>query len=90
MQVRNIFSEPYYQRLRCSAAVLGLTLATVSAVQAQIATTFEEAISPDYSYAEAVQQTSDGGYVVGATFSSPPYAALVAKFDSSGNLQWQK
>jgi hypothetical protein len=28
--------------------------------------------------------------VVGATFSIPPYAALVAKLDSSGNLQWQK
>ena len=28
--------------------------------------------------------------MVGATVSIPPYAALVAKFDSSGNLQWQK
>jgi hypothetical protein len=62
----------------------------VSAAHAQTATTFEEAISPQFSYAEAVQQTSDGGYVVGATFSSPPYTALVAKLDSSGNLQWQK
>jgi len=78
----------YYQRLRSSAAILGLTLAIVSAADAQ--TTFEEAISPDYSYAEAVQQTSDGGYVLGATVSIPAYAALVAKFDSSGNLQWQK
>ena len=55
------------------------------------ATTFETAISPQYSYAEDVQQTSEGGYVVGANFcSSTCYIALVAKLDSSGNLQWQK
>jgi hypothetical protein len=90
MQVRTTFSQSFHQRLGDSLAFLGLTLATVSAAQAQTATTFEEAISPDYSYAEAVQQTSDGGYVIGATVSIPPYAALVAKFDSSGNLQWQK
>src|SRR6516162_9595197 len=90
MQLHDMCSKLYHQRLRCSAAVLGLTLAIVSAAHAQTATTFEEAISPDFSYAEAVQQTSDGGYVVGATVSIPPYAALVAKFDSSGNLQWQK
>ena len=90
MQLHDMCSKLYHQRLRCSAAVLGLTLAIVSAAHAQTATTFEEAISPDYSYAEAVQQTSDGGYVVGATLSSMSYVALVAKLDSSGNLQWQK
>jgi len=90
MQVRSTFSQSFHQRLGSSLAFLGLILATMSAAQAQTAITFEEAISPDYSYAEAVQQTSDGGYVVGATVSIPPYAALVAKFDSSGNLQWQK
>src|SRR6516164_10967144 len=90
MQVRSTFSQSYHPRLGGSLAFLGLTMAFVSAVHAQTATTFEEAISPDYSYAEAAQQTSDGGYVVGATVSIPPYAALVAKFDSSGNLQWQK
>jgi len=79
-----------FTRVFDRAAVLGLTLAIVSAAHAQTATTFEEAISPDYSYAEAVQQTSDGGYVVGATLSSMSYVALVAKLDSSGNLQWQK
>lgn len=91
MPVRNLFSKSYHERFRFSRlAVLGLTLATVSAAQAQTATTFEEAISPQYSYAEAVQQTSDGGYVVGATLSSTSYVGLVAKFDLSGNLQWQK
>ena|SRR6516164_11659405 len=79
-----------HQGFRCCAAALSLTLAIVPAAQAQTATTFEEAISPQYSYAEAVRQTSDGGYVVGATFSIPPYAALVAKLDWSGNLQSQK
>jgi hypothetical protein len=62
----------------------------VSNAHGQTITTFEEAISPNYSYAEAVQQTSDGGYVLGATLSNTSYVALVAKLDSSGNLQWQK
>jgi len=91
MPVRNLLSEPYHERFRFSSrAVLGLTLAIVSAAQAQTATTFAEAISPQYSYSEAVQQTSDGGYVVGATLSATSYVGLVAKLDSSGNLQWQK
>jgi hypothetical protein len=80
----------YHCCLQYSLAVLGLIAAIVSDAHTQTTTTFEEAISPNYSYAEGVQQTSDGGYVVGATFSSPPYAALVAKLDSIGNLQWQK
>jgi hypothetical protein len=54
-------------------------------------TTFEKAISPVFSYTEDVEQTSDGGYVVGANFcGSTCYIALVAKLDSIGNLQWQK
>jgi hypothetical protein len=60
MQMYDVSSKPYHQRLRCgSLALVALTLAFVSAAHAQRATTFEEAISPDYSYAEAVQQTSD-------------------------------
>jgi len=90
MKVVNILSKLDRQRLGCAnLAVLGLTLTIVSAADAQT-TTFEEALSPNYSSAQAVQQALDGGYVVGATFSSPPYEALVAKFDSSGSLQWQK
>ena len=77
--------------------VIGLFAASVvvsSAVPALAGAsdiTFEEAISPQFSYVEDVQQTSDGGYVVGANFCSTIcYVALVAKLDSSGNLQWQK
>jgi len=48
MPVRNLLSEPYHERFRFSSrAVLGLTLAIVSAAQAQTATTFAEAISPN-------------------------------------------
>jgi hypothetical protein len=54
------------------------------------ATTFEKAINPNYSYLQDVQQTSDGGYVLGAVVSVTAYVALVVKLDSSGNLQWQK
>jgi len=91
MKLVKFFSNIYRRRLHYgSVAVLSLALAVASAGQAQTTTTFEEAISPNYSYAQAVQQTSDGGYVVGAVFSNPPYAALVAKLDSSGSLQWQK
>jgi hypothetical protein len=55
-------------------------------------TTFEKAIATQYSYAEDVQQTSDGGYVVGADSCSSTfcYFALVVKLDSNSNLQWQK
>jgi hypothetical protein len=56
-------------------------------------TTFEKAIATtQYSYAEDVQQTSDGGYVVGADSCSNTscYFALVVKLDSNSNLQWQK
>lgn len=67
--------------------VIGLAVTLRAGV---FATTFEKAISPNYSYTEDVQQTFDGGYVVGATFSSTSYVALVAKFDSTGNFQWQK
>jgi len=56
-------------------------------------TTFEKAIATlQYSYAEDVQQTSDGGYVVGADSCSSTfcYVALVVKLDSNSNLQWQR
>jgi hypothetical protein len=86
-----LVSNLYHHRLRYgSVAVLSLALSVASDAHAQTATTFEEAISPNYSYAQAVQQTSDGGYVVGAVFSDPPYVALVAKLDSSGSFQRQK
>jgi hypothetical protein len=91
MELIKFFSNLDRRPLRYgSVAVLSLALEIASVAQAQTTTTFEEAISPNYSYAQAVQQTSDGGYVVGAVFSNPPYAALVAKLDSSGSLQWQK
>ena len=96
MQVRNIFSQPYHQRLRCgSLALVALTLGFVSAAQAQTAITFEEAISPDYSCAEAVQQTSDGGYAFSGQFYTGigyyyGYNAWMVKTDSSGNVKLQK
>jgi len=48
-------------------------------------------------YARSVQQTSDGGYIVGGTtYSFPPESRdiwvdiWVLKLDSGGNIQWQK
>ena len=91
MKIRDVYSKLYRQTLHCaSLAVLSLTLAFVSAAHAQTVSTFEEAISPNYSYAQGVQQTSDGGYILGATLANASYVGWVAKFDSSGNLQWQK
>jgi hypothetical protein len=91
MKARTIYNWLHRRHLHCcSLAALSLTLTSGSAAHAHAGTTFEEAISPDFSYAQAVQQTADGGYVLGAIFSNPPYTGLVAKFDSSGNLQWQK
>src|SRR6266852_3552184 len=70
---------------------IGLVFSSAIPALASTGTTFEEAISPQFSYVEDVQQTSDGGYVVGANFcSSTCYIALVVKLDSSGNIQWQK
>jgi hypothetical protein len=69
---------------------IGLVATTAAPALAQA--TFEKAIAtPQSSYAQDVQQTSDGGYVVGANYCSGTcYFALVSKFDSSVNLQWQK
>ncbi len=74
------------RRVVAGLAVSGMVVSLAGAS----GTTFEKAINPNYSYTEDVQQTSEGGYVVGATFSNTTYVALIAKLDSSGNLQWQK
>jgi hypothetical protein len=76
--------------LRRAVAALAVSGMVVGLASRASGTTFEKAINPYYSYTEDVQQTSDGGYVVGATFSNTSYVALIAKLDSSGNLQWQK
>jgi hypothetical protein len=75
--------------MRVISGLFAITLVASLPARASAAT-FEKAISPNYSYAQDVQQTSDGGYVVGATFSTTSYVALIAKLDSTGNLQWQK
>ena len=44
-------------------------------------------------YANSIQQTSDGGYIVaGQTYSfrASGFDAWVLKLDSSGNITWQK
>jgi len=83
-------TETQNSSLRCVVAALAASAMVVSLEGRASGTTFEKAINPYYSYTEDVQQTSDGGYVVGATFSNTTYVALIAKLDSSGNLQWQK
>src|SRR5258708_2178766 len=76
--------------LRRVVAGLAVSVMVVSLAGRASGTTFEKAINPNYSYTGDVQQTSDGGYVIGATFSNTSYVALTAKLDSSGNLQWEK
>ncbi len=50
--------------------------------------TFAIAVTQSY-YAEDVQQTADGGYVVGADNApNGVYVAQVVKLDPFGNLQW--
>jgi len=83
-------TETHNSILRCVVAALAVSGMVVSLAGRASGATFEKAINPNYSYTEDVQQTSDGGYVVGATFSNTTYVALIAKLDSSGNLQWQK
>ena len=48
--------------------------------------------NPDVDYANSIQQTSDGGYIVaGWTESSLlNYDVWVLKLDANGNIQWQK
>src|SRR6516164_10831574 len=79
--------EVIVRRIIAGLFVIGLAMTWAGLASA---TTFEKAINPNYSYLQDVQQTSDGGYVVGAVFSVRAYVALVVKLDSSGNLQWQK
>ena len=83
-------TETHNAILRRAVAALAVSGMVVGLASRASGTTFEKAINPYYSYMEDIQQTSDGGYVVGATFSNSSYVALIAKLDSSGNLQWQK
>ncbi len=41
------------------------------------------------AFFNAVQQTSDGGYIATGNLANPT-SALVVKFDSGGNVQWQE
>ncbi len=41
-------------------------------------------------YANSVQQTADGGYIIGGYSPEIDYDYWVVKFDSSGTVQWQK
>jgi len=97
----------YHGRTASFAVALVILMLTIIPAYAQVSpdkatkpppppsssgTTFEKAIATlQYSYAEDVQQTSDGGYVVGADSCSSTfcYVALVVKLDSNSNLQWQ-
>jgi len=88
--IRITGTETHKSILRRVVAALAVSGMVVSLAGRASGATFEKAINPNYSYTEDVQQTSDGGYVVGATFSNTTYVALIAKLDSSGNLQWQK
>jgi len=88
--IRMTGTETHNSILRRAVAAFAISGMVVSLAGRASGATFEKAINPNYSYTEDVQQTSDGGYVVGATFSSTTYVALGAKLDSSGNLQWQK
>jgi hypothetical protein len=88
--IRMIGTKTHNAVLRDVVAALAVSGMVVSLAGHASGATFEKAINPNYSYTEDVQQTSDGGYVVGATFSNTTYVALIAKLDSSGNLQWQK
>lgn len=98
----------YHGRTASFAVALVILMLTIIPAYAQVSpdkatkpppppsssgTTFEKAIATlQYSYAEDVQQTSDGGYVVGADSCSSTfcYVALVVKLDSNSNLQWQR
>src|ERR1017187_595831 len=68
---------------------IGLVASAAAPALAQA--TFEKAIAtPQSSYSQDVQQTSDGGYVVGANYCPGTcYFALLSKLDSSANLQWR-
>jgi hypothetical protein len=88
--IRMTRQETYESTLGDLVARLVAIGLAVTLTHSAYATTFERAINPYYSYTQDVQQTFDGGYVVGATFSNTSYVALVAKLDSSGTLQWQK
>src|SRR6202011_2865673 len=74
------------------AELFAMGLGASAAAPALAQATFEKVIAtPHSSYAQDVQQTSDGGYVVGANYCSGTcFFALVSKLDSGANLQWQK
>ena len=83
-------TETHNAILRRAVAALAVSGMVVGLASRASGTSFEKALNPYYSYTEDVQQTSDGGYVLGATFSNSSYVALIAKLDSSGTLQWQQ
>ena len=51
---------------------LALDVIAIALGNVALATTFEKAVNPNYSYLQGVQQTIDGGYVVGGVVSVPP------------------
>jgi hypothetical protein len=89
--MRKPFSPRFRRNLVCALATALQTLLWASGAAAQASRRFNELNFPQYSYAQGAEQTPDGGYVVGANFcTSTCYLVLVAKLDSSGNIQWQK
>ena len=50
-------------------------------------------VAQAYDYANSIQQTSDGGYIVAGetmSFGAGGSDAWVLKLDGNGNVQWQK
>jgi hypothetical protein len=90
--MRTLFS-PLHRRnpVRGGLAAALLTSLLASGVAAWTSKSFSELKLSQYSYAQRAEQTSDGGYVIGANFcTSTCYLVLVAKLDWGGNIQWQK
>src|SRR5258708_12886428 len=72
--------------LRRVVAGLAVSVMVVSLAGRASGTTFEKAINPNYSYTEDVQQTSDGGYVIWATFSNTTSSPLTPTPNSTCTL----